>query len=127
MEFRKDTGRVLYFLLTSLCFVTPLSSRAECTVISRNGAGKEFVQCDQWSEPLPLCGSEYDTGTRCVVRRGRTNRSDGTDGFIPIQPSARGQIPFNAAGNTPFDAAGKTPMNAGASWPNQAAALGQQK
>lgn len=127
MEFRKDTRRVLYFLLASLCLITPLSSRADCTVIGRNGAGKEFVQCDEWSEPLPLCGSEYDTGTRCVVRRGRVSHSDAVDSFIPIQPSAGGQTPFNAAGKTPFDAAGKTPMNAGATWPNQAAALGQRK
>ncbi len=69
-----------------------------------------MVVCDEESERLPLCGSEYDTGERCVVSRPRHRGP-------PPPPPPR---PRTRESDTPRNPAGPPPRAPGAPWPNRA-------
>ena len=45
----------------------PASAAEECRVIERAPNGERVIECDDETDPLPLCGSEFDTGERCLV------------------------------------------------------------
>jgi hypothetical protein len=101
--------------VTPFLFI-PSVALADCWLVGRNSNGEEFYRCNNSPEQLPVCGSEFDRGSRCVVIRPQPNgvivgnRRNGVD-------NRNGGI---RSGATPFNAGGAPPFNAGGSWPNRA-------
>jgi hypothetical protein len=86
-------------------------AHANCWVVARDPNGRELFECDDSLPQLPVCGSEYDVGGRCVIRRPRHRIPDQRRVTPPPAPGEQ-RSTSNPTGNTPF--------NAGGSWPNRA-------
>lgn len=99
-------SKAIFFIVFLMCATEAL---AVCRVIGRDSREREILECDEVPEQLPLCGSEFDRGGTCVVRRHQRPEHD--RGQYRPPPLAR-PIPENAPGETPRDAGG--------SWPNRA-------
>jgi hypothetical protein len=94
-------------------------AHADCWVVARDPNGRELFECDNSLPQLPVCGSEYDVGGRCVIRRPR-HRIPDQQRVNPSRPAPVDQRALsNPTGNTPF--------NAGGSWPNRAKEYAQGK
>lgn len=94
-------------------FTLTTSASAECRLIERTAEGREILECDEFSEPLPICGSEFDRGNRCVIQRPEDNHRQRHRVSRPTRDN-RSTI------TTPSNPTGSTPFNAGGSWPNRA-------
>ena len=102
------TGCMRCVVFMSVAFFLSVGvASADCWVVARDRNGRELYECDTAMPQLPVCGSEYDIGGRCVIRRPRHR--------IPEQRRIQPVPPQNAqrpASNPTF--------NAGGSWPNRA-------
>jgi hypothetical protein len=105
----------------SLCLVLLLPSVAlpECRIVGYDSNGQQIIECNPQSGSLPVCGSEFDRGGKCIGLRppgsGARNGSNGPQNYSRDQ---------SATGSTPFNAGGPPPVNAGGSWPNRAQEYG---
>lgn len=88
------------------------SAIAECRMVENPGNGEVGVECDEPSERLPVCGSEYDTGDQCVAPRHRRRPIR-----IPTLPPPRPRLRESEGPESP---AGPPPRAPGAPWPNPA-------
>jgi hypothetical protein len=115
---RASNLRILHALGAILFAFAGISSAvAECFLLGRDPSGREFYQCDSISNQLPVCGSEFDRGNRCVVVRPLRPLVSGNPSQRQGYVSQRGQA---FTGNTPRNPGGDPPFNAGGSWPNRA-------
>jgi hypothetical protein len=91
------------------------SAEADCWIIGHRDNGAEIWECRGLTRPLPVCGSEFDTGDQCVVRH-PAQQQPGIS-----RPHAQGRrADGSTTGRVPSGATGNTPFNAGGSWPNGA-------
>jgi hypothetical protein len=112
--------RLVFFVLITLVILGIECARAECWVVGRDNRGREFFECDDSIPQLPVCGSEYDVGDRCMVIRNPRQR---------VQDPRRAKPPPVVAQDSKSlsSPTGKTPFNAGGSWPNRAKEYSQGK
>lgn len=102
----------------TLCMSTEVAY-ADCWVVARDPNGRELFECDNSLPQLPVCGSEYDVGGRCVIRRPRHR--------IPDQRRVTPLLPAPVDQRSLSNPTGSTPFNAGGSWPNRAKEYAQGK
>jgi len=113
----KSSRNKPYFFLCLLIGLVLSDSiaHAECWLVDQNQYGQQFYQCSNQSFNVPICGSQFDQGNRCVVVRPQ-------NGAVIVQTPQlySNQGSGQPTGRTPFNAGGAPPVNAGGSWPNRA-------
>lgn len=97
-------------LLTLLIGVR--SASAECWPVGRDSRGQRVYECDDFDESLPICGSEFDRGDRCVVRPSKK--------YVPPRQQVRPPPDREREEPRRSEPYGPTPFNPGGSWPNRA-------